>query len=94
MKSHSANAARMKKQRPPPTFTIVTKTDSAAAIPESPRAPNPDPELRRAMIAEAAFYRAEQRGFEPGRELDDWCAAESDIDARLANESRPTPCGS
>jgi hypothetical protein len=46
------------------------------------------------MIAEAAFYRAEQRGFEPGHELDDWCAAESDIDARLAGALRTTPCGS
>jgi hypothetical protein len=94
MKPHSAHAARAKKQRPPPTFAPLPETDSAAGIPERARAPNPDPELRRAMIAEAAFYRAEQRGFEPGRELDDWCAAESDIDARLANESRPTPCES
>jgi Protein of unknown function (DUF2934) len=31
------------------------------------------------MIAEAAYYRAEKRGFAPGRELDDWIAAEADI---------------
>lgn len=30
----------------------------------------------RAMIATAAYYRAEQRHFEPGMELDDWLAAE------------------
>ncbi|HEY8051341.1 MAG TPA: DUF2934 domain-containing protein [Steroidobacteraceae bacterium] len=35
------------------------------------------------MIAEAAYYCAEQRGFDPGRELDDWLAAESRIDAAL-----------
>lgn len=31
------------------------------------------------MIAEAAYYRAEHRGFESGHELDDWLAAEAEI---------------
>jgi hypothetical protein len=35
-------------------------------------------EARRQRIAEAAYYRAERRGFEPGRELDDWCEAEEE----------------
>jgi hypothetical protein len=39
-----------------------------------------DPEARRLMIAEAAYYRAEQRGFEPGHELEDWLDAEARID--------------
>jgi hypothetical protein len=39
-----------------------------------------DPEVRRLMIAEAAYYFAEQRGFEPGHELEDWLAAEARID--------------
>lgn len=30
-------------------------------------------------IAECAYYKAESRGFEPGHELDDWLAAESEI---------------
>ena len=30
-------------------------------------------------IAEIAFYRAENRGFEPGHELDDWTAAEREF---------------
>lgn len=34
-----------------------------------------------AAIAEAAYYRAEKRGFEPGHELDDWLAAEMEIAA-------------
>lgn len=34
---------------------------------------------RREMIATAAYFRAERRGFEPGHELEDWYAAESDI---------------
>lgn len=32
-----------------------------------------------AMIAERAYYRAEKRGFAPGRELEDWLAAEREI---------------
>ena len=41
-------------------------------------------EARRVMIAEAAYYRAEQRGFAPGCEIDDWLQAESDIERTLA----------
>lgn len=37
-------------------------------------------EDRRRMIAEAAYFRAEQRGFVPGNELEDWLAAELEID--------------
>ena len=33
-------------------------------------------------IAEAAYYRAERRGFEPGGEAQDWLAAEAEILAR------------
>lgn len=32
------------------------------------------------MIAEAAYYRAQARGFAPGRELDDWLEAEAEVD--------------
>lgn len=41
------------------------------------------PERRAALIAEAAFYRAEKRGFAPGNEVEDWLAAESEVDAEL-----------
>ena len=34
-------------------------------------------------IAEAAYYRAERRGFEPGLEAEDWLAAEAEIQASL-----------
>ena len=33
------------------------------------------------MIAVAAYYRAERRGFAPGHELEDWFAAEAEITA-------------
>jgi len=38
------------------------------------------------MIATAAYYRAERRGFAPGSELEDWCAAESEIDRHLKRD--------
>lgn len=44
----------------------------------------PSPEQRHAMIAEAAYYRAQRRGFAPGAELQDWLAAEAEIDHALA----------
>jgi hypothetical protein len=34
---------------------------------------------RHEMVATAAYFRAEKRGFEPGHELEDWYAAELDI---------------
>lgn len=43
-------------------------------------------EERRRMIAEAAYYRAEKRGFFGGSSLDDWIAAEIEVDAKLARD--------
>lgn len=45
-----------------------------------PQAGAQSPDERRSRIAEAAYYRAERRGFEPGRELEDWVVAESEVD--------------
>lgn len=41
--------------------------------------PSGDP-ARRARIAIAAYYRAERRGFAPGREIEDWLDAEREVD--------------
>ena len=41
-------------------------------------------EQRQSMIAEAAYYRAEQRGFQSGDPVEDWLAAEREIAERLA----------
>ena len=40
-------------------------------------------ELRERMIAEAAYFKAERRGFNGGDAVRDWCEAEAEIDARL-----------
>lgn len=36
-------------------------------------------------ISEAAYFRAEKRGFTPGAELDDWFSAETEINQILRN---------
>ncbi|HLZ96738.1 MAG TPA: DUF2934 domain-containing protein [Steroidobacteraceae bacterium] len=40
------------------------------------------------MIAEAAYFRAEKRGFRAGHELEDWLAAEADVDRQFAEARR------
>jgi hypothetical protein len=40
------------------------------------------------LIARAAYFNAERRGFAPGHELEDWLAAENEVDQRLAGEGR------
>ena len=45
-------------------------------------------ENRELCISEAAYFRAEHRGFAPGHEFDDWLAAESEVDHRFAGEGR------
>lgn len=42
------------------------------------------PKPRHDMIAEAAFFRAQRRGFEAGHETEDWLAAEAEVDKILA----------
>lgn len=47
----------------------------------------PTPEQRHEMIAVAAYYLAERRGFAPGHADDDWFEAERVIDALIASRS-------
>jgi hypothetical protein len=43
------------------------------------------------MIAEAAYLRAERRGFAPGNEHEDWLAAEAEVDRLLRAGSSGRP---
>jgi len=45
-------------------------------------------EERYRMIAEAAYYRAQKRGFAPGHHDHDWRLAEAEIDAMLLRQDR------
>jgi len=42
-----------------------------------------DDKQRHAMIAQAAYFRAERRGFVHGGELDDWLDAEREVSRML-----------
>ena len=53
-------------------------------MPETDNPPNPG--QRREMIAIAAYYLAERRGFAPGGAESDWFSAERMIDTLLADQ--------
>jgi hypothetical protein len=57
---------------PPPRAEAVSQTE--------PAADGEAESARHRRIAERAYRRAEHRGFAPGRELDDWLAAEVEED--------------
>lgn len=56
-----------------------SRTQVTAAVEVLVQAPS-----REQMIAEAAYYRAEQRGFAPGQEMADWLLAEADVERALS----------
>lgn len=41
---------------------------------------------RQSLIASAAYFRAEKRGFRAGHDLEDWLAAEAEVDQHLADQ--------
>jgi hypothetical protein len=62
-------------RRPAPKSMPPLRADALATV--------IDPDRRRALIAEFAYYRAERRGFEPGHETEDWLSAEAEVDTAL-----------
>jgi Protein of unknown function (DUF2934) len=61
---------------------------AAESASRASRAPTPEvaadlvsPEERHARISQAAYRRAESRGFESGGELEDWLFAEREVDS-------------
>jgi hypothetical protein len=68
----------------PPAATLSAASPPAptrTALPED--AIDLSAEERHAMIAVAAYFHAEARGFAPGLELEDWLAAEREIEHAL-----------
>ena len=55
----------------------------AQAVAKAAEGQTIDPGRKCLMIAEAAYYHAEKRGFAPGGELQDWLEAESEVTALL-----------
>jgi hypothetical protein len=80
----------MAREKNPPTVTIKKRAPrkTAAAAPARAKAVAQaagfvGPGQRNALIAKAAYFRAESRGFAPGHETEDWLAAEAEVDAKL-----------
>lgn len=71
------SAATAKKSAP------AAKAAPAAEAKSAPKAAL-TPAERMKMIAEAAYFMAEKRGFSGGSELSDWVAAEKQVDAQLS----------
>ncbi len=64
----------------------ASKAAAARAASETASLQKIDPEHRRRMIAETAYFIAEQRGFVGGSPLDDWLQAEVLVDRLLEKE--------
>ena len=63
---------------------VAAPAKPAAAAAKSAAKPAVDPQVRLRMIAEAAYYIAEKRGFIHGHHDSDWAQAEKQIDSLLA----------
>jgi hypothetical protein len=59
----------------------ATSTPQLRIVPGCPQ--GVDARTRHELIAQAAYFRAQHRGFEPGHEHEDWYAAEAEVDAAL-----------
>lgn len=76
MKSRSEPSIKTRNTSPAKQLRQEGKTDASSGNYDCPR---------EQMIAEAAYYRAEQRGFTPGNEMSDWLDAEADVEGVLHN---------
>lgn len=72
------------------TTTKTTKTTKKPASTAAAKAPKKAaPKINReGMIAEAAYYRAEKRGFAGGNEMGDWLDAEVEIDQTMTRKPK------
>jgi hypothetical protein len=74
MKAESLTAPR----HPRPIPTLL-----AEDTPEIDDTPDLEPEVRYRMISEAAYHRYLGRGCIDGYDVDDWLAAEADVEREL-----------
>ena len=66
----------------------VAEKKSLAPVTRAPARAKPKPEVspeqRRCYVEVAAYFIAERHGFTPGRDAEDWIAAEAEIDRMIA----------
>lgn len=59
--------------------TVTPKAGKGAAEPHPASGPALNAQERDRLVAQAAYFRAEKRGFAPGFELQDWVEAEAEV---------------
>lgn len=78
MKSRGASASKTKRH------DVQRQAREAESFPPSSAS---DAYPREQMIAEAAYFHAQRRGFTPANEMCDWLQADVDAEALLRNRS-------
>lgn len=81
------NAPASKKATPKKASAKKTPKKRVFQAPNDPQAQAITKEERHYLIAEAAYFIAEQRGFQGDAAMDDWLQAEAAIDARLLEDA-------
>jgi hypothetical protein len=84
--SNTEPTAKSKRTRAARQPSAATRNRTAEVIPSAPPM-MVSAEQRRAMIAEAAYLRAERRGFEGGDPVADWLESEREVDALLTRSA-------
>jgi Protein of unknown function (DUF2934) len=82
--SQTASTGRAKRSRTSGNTTSSTQRQAPKTTVETPTL---SAEQRHAMIAERAYFRAAERGFNGGDPMADWLASERDVDALLSSSS-------
>jgi hypothetical protein len=84
-----------RRRTPRKAAQATSRPDTGAAAPRKASMPTAgnriaeaSGEETRRQIAEAAYFRAKERGFEPGHELEDWIEAESEVMGRINGADR------
>jgi hypothetical protein len=74
-----------------PRSAAASRSRRRLAAAPDPAVQPPEDDARRALIAQAAYFRAERRGFAAGHEERDWLEAEAEVDAMLASAAPRPP---
>lgn len=93
-----AGSTRTTKSSPPPASDVTSDaaSESTAEVTGRTLQRRELPSFsssREDRIAEAAYWRAERRGFQSGQEIDDWLAAEKEIDGERDASGGEPPDG-
>jgi hypothetical protein len=83
MTTPTKHHAPRRKKRPALKPGVADNIAASSDSPANPTVPFMEPDRRRAMISDAAYFLSERRDFCPGHEFEDWLTAEREIDQVL-----------